>query len=522
MAPDQQTTRLPVSRAKSAVLIFFLSFFVLMSSGHMSGLAAGQQLSAATMLATQHALGIASPPDQYDWVRSPQGRYYEPHDIGAILLMLPGAWLGAQLDHSSAATQFLRPPLVATLAVSLTYAVVSAIGCLFMFLLFTEFYPDKLAFLITFAFAAGSLYLPYAKGAWDEAPCAAAMCAFLYFAHGLLRPGAGIRAFVAAGCALAIVCLFHYSITPALLVALVFLAWRTHGSLRLYLILAATFVVCAGPMWAYNALRTGSPFHPSSGALFDLSGGLLHGLSGLLIGANRGLIVFSPIVIAGLFLPWAWPRLQGSQRVMLESMLLGMLLYTCTIAGMNRWDEFGWGSPYLLPCLPIVFLIVGPCLVEIGSRSRFAAAAIVIAAIGFNVAPAMIDWQPIVAAYPPAELQDASVPYAIEGIWAGFIHGLRGEPLPFGRADAQVAQTGERARFPDLWTVQLMERSRAGHVAGWTIVGTLILGMGLAWGRIFAARRQRDGLTDAALRALMQDIPNPRHGARERGPIESR
>jgi hypothetical protein len=520
MARDRQTGQRPVRSIRISVLGFFLCFFVLLSSGRLGSFDAGQQLSATTLAVTQGALGSANPPVKSFWVRSPNGLYYEPHDLGAIVLMAPSAWLGAKLDHSGAAAQFLNPPLLAKVGVSLTYAVVGAIGCLFLFLLFNEFYSARQAFIITFAFAAGSLYLPYAKVTWDVAPCAAAMCAFLYYTHGLLRPGAGWRAFAAAGCALAITALFRYSIAPALIVALVFLAWRTRGSLRHYAILAATFIICTGPTWLYNAVRTGSPLRPATATDYYLNGGnalhgdMLHGLIGLLAGANRGLIVYSPIVLVCLFLPWVWRRLEGRQRAMIQAMMLGMLLYTLMIAKMNHWGAFGWGPRYLLPCLPIVFLIIGPGLIEISYRSRLFAAAIVVAAIAFNVAPATTNWNVIVSEYPGAEIQDAGAPYVLEGIWTGFFRGLRGEPLIFANSDPQFSEKDDGRKFPDLWTAKLMERSHASRIAGWGIVSMLILGMALAWGRIFSPRRQRDGLTDAALRVLVQDASGrPPHDA---------
>lgn len=79
------------SDIRLAVLAFFVAFFLLMSSGRMASYDAGQQLSAATLLVTEHALGSAHPPSTAFWVQAPNGLYYEPHDPGAIALMLPAA-----------------------------------------------------------------------------------------------------------------------------------------------------------------------------------------------------------------------------------------------------------------------------------------------------------------------------------------------------------------------------------------------------------------------------------------------
>lgn len=460
------------------------------------------------------------------WMRLPDGRYYEPHDMGAILLIWPGAWLGAKFEHSALATMLPDPSIVSRLAVSFTYIVVSAIGCLYLFLLFNEFYSDQQAFFVTLAFAAGSLYLPYAKMIWSEAPCAAAMCAFLFYAQALLRPSVGTRAFAAAGCALALICLLHHSIASALLVALAFLAWRTRGPLHRYLVLVAVFAAIVGPMWVYDFAYTRSMLQPLSELTRYLSGhtpgsaavhgDMLHALSSLLFGANRGLVVFSPIVLTSLFLPWTLPRLLPRQRALLAAMLLGLSLYVWMVIRMQQWGAFGWGPRCLLPCLPIVFLIVGPCLLEIGRRSRLTAVIIVTAAIAFNVAPAVVDWHAMESRYASTQLQDTNAPYVIEDIWSGFFKGVRGEPLNLHHADTSLAESDSEGRFPDLWTAQLMKESSGGRLAGWTIVCLLVLGMALMWGRIFAARRQRDGLTEATLRAIMQETAMGRHMARER------
>jgi hypothetical protein len=516
MARDHHTNVFPFLGTRSAVVGFFLCFFILMSSGRMGSYDAGQQLSAATLVATQHTLGSATPPSSEFWVRSPNGLYYEPHDLGALLLMLPSAWIGSKLDHSPPGEQFVNPPLISKVGVSLTYAAVCAIGCFFLFLIFAEFYPVPQAFLVAFVFAAGSYYLPYAKVTWDVAPCAASTCVFLYYVQRMLRPGACIRAFAVAGFWLAIVCTLRYSIAPALVVALVFLWWRTRGSLRNYLTLGAVFAVCMVPSFIYNAARTGSFLRPATASAYYLKGGnsmngdIVHGFMGLLFGANRGLIVFSPIVLLGLCLPWIWRRLQPGQRALIEAMSLGALLYTLMIAKMDHWGAFGWGARYLLPCLPIIFLIVGPCLIEVTKKSRLSALIVVLASVVFNVAPATTNWHVIVAEYPGADLQDSSVPYAVKGIWVGFWQGLHGEPLSLGHSEAQAAKDNDSRRFPDFWTAKLMDRSRAGRVAGWVIVVALLAGMALALWKILWAPPEPERLMEAQVFDPPRSSPRPR------------
>jgi hypothetical protein len=483
---------------KTAVLGFFLCFFMLMSSGRIGSYDAGQQLSAATLVATRHTLGTPVPPDPIFWSHAPDGLSYEPHDLGAVLLMLPAAWVGSQLDHASADSQFYHPPLASRVGVSLTYAVVSAIGCFFLFLLFADRYSTTRAFLIAFTFAAGTYYLAYAKVAWDVVPCAAAVCAFLYYVQRMLRPDATMRAFAVAGFCLALVCVLRYSMAPGFVVALVFLWWRTRGQLRHYLLLAAVFALCMVPTFAYNALRTGSFLRPANTSAFELShgnamnGDIVHGFIGLIFGSNRGLLFFSPIVLLCLLLPRIWRSLDSRYRALIEAMSIGSLVYMLIISKLNHWGAFGWGARYLLPVLPIIFLGVGPCLLALMKRSRLAAGVVVAAAVLFNVAPATTNWHVIVAEYPGAEVMDSDVPYALEGIWVGFWRGMNGEPLVFAHSDPQFAKNDDGRRFPDFWTARLMERSPASLAAGWLIVGVLFAGMAFALRRILLIPRDPD------------------------------
>ncbi|MEM5438225.1 hypothetical protein [Paraburkholderia diazotrophica] len=497
MARDRQVNEHQFAGVKAAVLGFFLCFFLLISSGRIGSYDAGQQLSAATLAATQHALSTSNPPDPVFWSHAPNGRYYEPHDLGAELLMLPAAWIGAQLDHRPVDSQFLNPPLPAKVGVSLTYAVVCATGCFFLFLLFAQRYAVSQAFLIVFTFAAGTYYLAYAKVAWDVAPCAAAMCAFLYYAQRMLLPDASARTFAAAGFWLAVVCTFRYSMAPAFVVALVFLWWRTRASLRPYLLLASVFVLGMVPMFVYNAARTGSFWRPANTSAFELShgnamdGNIVHGFLGLIFSSNRGLFFYSPILLLGLLLPWIWRGLQARHRHLIEAMSIGTFLYMLVVSKLNHWGAFGWGPRYLLPCLPIMFLVVGPCLVEVVKKSRLAASVAITAAVLFNVAPATTNWHVIIAEYPGAEVMDASTPYALEGIWEGFWRGVNDKPLVFANSNAQFAKSDDGRRFPDFWTARLIERSSAGRVAGWLIIAALLGGMAVALRRI--VRRASDG-----------------------------
>lgn len=162
-----------------SVLAFFLCFFFLLSSGRIASQDAGQQLQVAVLLATTGALGQdardAGPADA-SWVRAPNGRFYQAHDIGNVVLMLPGAWLGARLSAASDSDDILNPPALSRAGASLACAAIAALGCFWMFRLFSCFWPVRTAFLLSVAFPATTIFMAYSRAAWDVLGGCCFMC----------------------------------------------------------------------------------------------------------------------------------------------------------------------------------------------------------------------------------------------------------------------------------------------------------------------------------------------------------
>lgn len=480
----------PGTAFRRCVFGFFMCAFVLLASGRLGSVDALGQLQAATLLATTGELGTADSSDTLGWVQSPNGRWYEPHDAGALALMLPGAWLGAKTTYASNAQLFADPPPLAKAVTSLTYAMVGAIGCYFLFLLFAHYFRDRDAFLLAALFAFGSYFLPYAKVTWDVLPAAAAMCVFLYCLSGAMRHEARIGDFALAGLALALTCWFRYSLAPFMAVTLACLAWQDRARWTGYVALGVTFVIGTMPSFAYNFVRMGTPFKPATAAPEYLAGNnamnghIPDGLFGLVFSGNHGLIFYAPMLVLLLALPFVWRRIPQPQRRLIGATLIGSLFYLLLIARMTHWDAFGWGPRYLLPVLPIWFFAAAPVFIALKARFPRAAVVIAIAAFATNVAPATINWHVISSEYPHANTGDTQRPYALEGIWQGLSMGLHGKPLAFGKADSQPASENAARRFPDLWTARLAERSPMGKAAGYAIALLLIAGIAMTLRRI--------------------------------------
>lgn len=468
---------------RCSALGFFICFFLFMSSGRLGSFDAGQQLSATTLLATTGNLGIKSAQVLDGWVPSPNGLIYEAHDPGAIALMLPSAWIAAKLSHAPVDVLFHNPPILAKLGVSLTYAMVSAVGCWFLFLLFCDFYNLRESFFLTLLFITGTFFLPYAKMAWDVAPAAAMMCAVLYFANAMLRTGATTRTYAAAGVAVALACTLRYSLAPFIAVSFAYLLWHNRPHFLKYLLLATTVLVCMVPTFIYNEVRTGSPLRPATATDFylrgnnSLDGNILLGLRGLMIDGNHGLLWCAPIMLLILLLPILWRRMPRKQRLLIASMLGGAVLYTVLIAKMVNWGAFGWGPRYLLPCLPIFFLAAVPGFMALKHRMPAVAALVVIVVVALNVAPSLTNWNVVASEFPGAALQNPGEPYFTEGMWIGFWQNIHGQNVVFGATDRALAARDNSRRFPDLWTARLLEGPRSMRIAGVAIILALLFGM---------------------------------------------
>jgi hypothetical protein len=96
-----------------------------------------------------------------------------------------------------------------------------------------------------------------------------------------------------------------------------------------------------------------------------------------------------------------------------------------------------------------------------------------------NLIPAVVNWPLVVAEFPQAADPSANLPRQHMASWNGFLLGIQGKPLPAGPQIANDPTRSAGRKFPDLWTVRLMETSRLGMVVGLAI--SLVLVLSTAW-----------------------------------------
>lgn len=493
----------PAGMVTALVVVFFFSLAMLLSSGRLSSGDAGEQYRSAQLLAATGQLGTpVNPPLVTYWNKGPDGLYYEPHDVGALLLMMPGALIDEARGDIDA-YRLVRDRYVGRtygkLITSFLYAAYNTLGVVFIFLLMREFYSTRAAFGLALVFYAGTTFMPYAKTAWDVTPAAASLCAWLYFMARALRPPASLGYFVAAGVALGLACSFRYSLLPFFGMGVLWLLWTERARHKTgFALLLVSLGITMLPAFFYNHIRTGLFLRPAIAADLHLSDSLalngnpVTGLLGLLASPNMGLFLFAPVLLLALFVFKMRHTLPARQKQLLYAALASGVSYLLMIAHMKNWGHFGWGPRYMVPLLPVLFFAAAPGLLWMWQHARRTAVPLLILSILLNLGPTLINWHVIVGEFPGARPQNSALPYQHIGVWTGIEMSLAGEPLVFPKTnDPQAAMTDAARRFPDLFAMRLIELSPTGKAVGLLWAMLCLGGMLLSLRHILSATAPR-------------------------------
>ena len=479
------------------VFIFFLCLLLLTASGRLASLDAGQQLKAAILLSKTGHLGLQYVPPgvdpAYEWVKGQNGAWYECHDIGNIILMLPSALIGDITSRRSLSDMLSDPPIISCVCVSISYAALAAIACFFLFRTFSLKLRHREAFFLTSTFVAGTFFWAYTKAAWDVLGACCFVSMLLYTSALLLEGRAVTKSLLWSSAFLAAAGSFRYSLLPFLAfgLLLVTIAARKFISRRDAVLAGLVFATLMTPTMIYNWMRMGSIFIPATTAknigyvggagTADLSGSLGDGLWGLVISPNKGLLAFAPILILCVLQPVVWRSLDRTFKRLILAYLPTALLYILVLSKIRGWGSFGWGPRYLLPILPILFFSAGTVLVMAwGTKYKTFVVCLLLLSGAVAIPPALVNWHLVLTSFPHALESRATLPYQQMGAWDAVEKGILGEALP---ASANALQDPVRrlsTRFPDCWTVYLIRAAGRAEFVG--IVLTLFLLGGTAVG----------------------------------------
>jgi hypothetical protein len=472
-----------MNRLWKFIFSFFICLCLLLSSGRLGSLDASTQMQASLLLARTGNLGTAIPPKgELNWVQSPNGNYYQVHDIGATIVMLPASFLGSITSKANTQDLIDAPPIITRLGVSLTYACVGAIGCTFMYLTFANIYSKRSAFFLSLAMPFATIYGAYTKSTWDVLGAACAVCALLYFSSKLLQGEHPSKNSLLMTLSFLISTYFRYSLAPFLIIGIAgsfyfsrsYLTWKNY--------LSCLSLLCLGmlPNFIYNYVRMGNPLRPATTAPIYLNGNnalggnIVHGLLELIFSPNGGILIFSPIIILVFFLPIVWKNLALLNRQLILSYSISACLYIFLIAYLKQPISFGWGPRYLMPILPILFFIAATVLKQIWDKYVWGMVFLLCLSVAVSVPPIFVNWDLVTATLPnTASRSFTSPPQQILGTWRAVMLGLQGQLLPTSPEISNDPARRGAARFPDIWWVRLTEQSQIGFVAG--IVIALIL-----------------------------------------------
>jgi hypothetical protein len=484
------------------VALFYSCFFLFFSSGRLSGGDPNDQLKATLLLAATGSPSLAADAewDVYNWNRAPNGRQYEAHDIGALIVMAPAAVAGAALRQTHVVEWFDRPPFFIKTAASLSYALVAAAGAFFLFRLLCLFQTARHAFLWSTAFVLTTPFWAFSRCGFDVVGGASGVCLFLWGATRLhlLEKVTRSDLMLALG-GLAAAASFRYSLLPALGCALVMICWirRDRLTIRDGLAGIATFVLLMAPTFLYNLLRMGNPLKPATMAakylegMNALTGSPLEGFYGMLLSPNWGLVFYSPQFCLLLALPFVWRRFSLHQKQMVFIWSGATLAYLLPISFCVNWPGVvGWGSRYLVPILPLFFFLFLTVATPLWNSHRRLILGLVCLSFFINLPSALVNWH-------EASLSNAAAPWPQQiryhwamaprqqfAMWSGLLNGLQGKPLPANEEWLKDPALYSVVAFPDLWTFKLMRLSRGGRIGGLLLSIVLVSGCFLATFRI--------------------------------------
>jgi hypothetical protein len=350
--------------------------------------------------------------------------------------------------------------------------------------------------LLTLALGLGTLCWHYAVCDLSEEMQAALLLA----AYGsVIRPGR--RSALTAGTAMALlvlVKLVHVTLLPLFMAYLLtpldepFRARVTRSAL----FLGPVAVIGFGIAWL-NQIRFGSLFESGYGAEASLffPQQMWKTVPALLLSPDKGILLFSPVLLLGLFGFRAFFRQAAREAALCVAIVAVGFLIT---ASWHSWGGgWSWGPRLLVPILPVAFLAAGFSVDRIGqSRGYALPAALTALSILVQVPSVLINDQEIHRIREEL-LHEDERPFAVPDFSMAWIlarQKIEGRPerypvSMFGvPGDRELDLTGYRSfRGVNLWTEQAARRFGRGWVRLIPLAGLLMVVWLLAAG--WAAKR---------------------------------
>lgn len=468
------------------VFLASASFFALFANGKINSGDAAAQLESSLHLIRTRSLGARVAPGIRPslWVRSPNGLYYEAHDLGGLIALLPAAAAGDALRQVFS----LKPRgylVVHQYCAAFGCVMISALGCVLMFRLLRNWFEELSALGLSVVFALGTIYLPYTKTCWDVLLASVLIIWVLErSSRFLVSDGPGLRDAALLGLAAGLVSLVRFSLGPTAAIGVAGVFSVARPKWRVAAVCGAVWLITLAPGLWYNAVRTGSPWLPATMApqfadVNGFGGSAIPHAALLLVAPNRGLLAFAPIFGLAVFAPWVWSRLPRSLRVLTLAFGFAAGSYLVLIGGIRNWATFGWGPRYLVPMLPIFFLpVAGVIAILFERRKRWICGLIAVSAV-LNIVPSVVDWTLASTSYPGSIDPTAWLPRQQFSAWRALSEGFAGKGISAAPASYQTGylypeEVGrESALFPNSWLQRIALLGRSGRIFAGVLAGSL-------------------------------------------------
>jgi hypothetical protein len=283
------------------------------------------------------------------WSFEVAGHQLAPYPPGAALIAAPVVVLGLLAG--------IAPPQTAaiTIVAKLAGAAAAAGSVAFVFLLAARSAGRRLGLLVAALYAFGTVTWPISGGAiWQHGP------GQLFIAMGLLwlHPSAPSRWSARAGLAFGLATVCRLTDGAFAAAATAYVAFSRRRAFARFIGWAA---LPAAVLVAYNASAFGDPLDLRYLVFnFTKDGGeknVLLGFAGNLVAPNRGLFVYSPFLVFGVYelirRSLRSDRLAVFVRPHAVAALVVLVVYA---ASVDWWGGYGYGNRYLADALPLLSL----------------------------------------------------------------------------------------------------------------------------------------------------------------------
>lgn len=272
---------------------------------------------------------------------------------------------------------------VARIMEKISASLLASLSAALLFLLLRRRADTTVALLLTVAYAFGTTtWVIGSQALWQHGMGALLVIATLLFLTGRVSPARAIAAGVFCG-------LIAANRPPDAILAAVLGVYGLYWAGRRHV---AWFVsACALPLLlvtAYNFIAAGHLLggYGLRGSAAFFSNPFLPGIAGLLVSPTRGLLIFSPFLIA-LALAWRHRPSRTDDRLLTLAMLAGVVLQIVVYAKSEWPGGFSWGPRYMNDLLPFLVWMLVPVVSALRRAGRaifvvLTAAAITISAIG--------------------------------------------------------------------------------------------------------------------------------------------